>query len=345
MIETAADIASTLISEPPQEQPVGRTFAEVLNELKGCIEEGRPVVQVLRSGWSLIDDTVGGLVCGEYLGLIGGSGVGKSTLADQIVLDTLLQNSSAQGIIFALETATEMRVARLLADSCVWINESSAIIECVPIQSLLRGKLGETGVRHAIEGVERLARKAGDRLRFIDTAITDTQIAQIIVHEEPDVVLIDHLGLVVTDAGTDSATARMDDTLALLIAALRASNAAGIIVNELNKSALLTGRTDLMASRGSARFASLASTFVALSVDPPLPGARDPIVRATLLKSRFGPSHKEQLAQFFGGLAYFHWGPVQEVEYDHPSSKRRRKPVSRDGADGADSPTQEEDDG
>jgi len=179
---------------------------------------------------------------------------------------------------------------------------------------LLRGELHEPAKSRALAGLDELKRTIGPRLTFVDSVTEDTDIARIITAERPDVVLVDHLGLVTCGSQTTSETARMDESLARLIAAIREANSAAVIINEINKSALMTGQVDLAGSRGSARFASLAALYIGLECISPVPGQRDPIIVATIHKSRFGESFKAQPAAFFGGLCHFAWGRVGDVE-------------------------------
>lgn len=326
---STAEIAAAMLAEPSTRASTsGRSLSDVLDELRGAITDHRPIIKTLTCGWELIDDTVGGLVRGEYVGFVAGPGVGKSTLGDQLLLNTLLRNPELRGIILALETAAPVRAARLLAGRCVHKNSQNKLVGVVPVRALLLGELRDAGTATALRGLEDLERQIGGRLTFVDSVSDDAQIADLIASERPDVLLLDHLGLVTTGAETLSETAKMDASLSRILASIRDAGSAGILINEVSKASLATGRIDIVASRGSARFASLASLYVGLERIPGTVG-KEQMIQATIHKSRFGGSHKRQLARFHGGLAHFEWATMEDVdEQDHQDRKRGRR-VSR----------------
>lgn len=332
MTSTAAT-ANQLVAEP--RPPRGRSLAEVLVDLRDRIRNGEPIIHTLPTGWDLLDETVGGLVRGEYVGLIAAPGVGKSTLADQVVVATLLRNPDARAIIFALETSTAVRAARLVATRCVTRGHNDRLNGCAPIRALLHGELREAGKMSAVHAADELASTVGTRLHYIDNITDDLAIADVIRANRPDVLLVDHLGIVTSTSQSASETAKMDESLAVLLAAIREGNSAAIIINEMNKSGLVTGKVDLVASRGSARFASLAGLYVGIERAPFVADRRDPILVATIHKSRFGDSFKQQAATFFGGLCHFEWGPVSDVKQKAEKARKRGGSVPRKATEAA----------
>lgn len=309
------ELCETLM-QPAAPAP-GRSGHELLNDVLQITSENRPVIETLPCGWGLIDDTLGGLPRGEFLGIVGGPGVGKSMLADQVVVQSLELNPDARAMIFALETAPVVRMARLLAWASVQIDpETNAITSCCPLARILRGELRDAGKVAAQRGAARLAPTVG-RVRFVSDVIGAGDIANVIEGEQPDVVLVDHLGLVVSDAAGDNETTRFDACLGRLTEAIRRSNAAAVIINELGKTALRARQVGMAASRGSVRFASLAALFVGLmsETEPEGTSVEDPTILAQLVKSRFGVSGMEQRARFLGGLAYFCWGGAELCKF------------------------------
>lgn len=307
-----SELCEALLQPAP---PVpGRSGSELLNDVLRIASENRPIIDTLACGWDLIDGSLGGLPRGEFLGIVGGPGVGKSMLADQLVIRSLELNPDARAMIFALETAPVVRMARLLAWASVEIDPTTnAVTSCCPLTPILRGELRDAGKVAAQRGADRLAPAVG-RVRFVSDVIGAADIANVIEGEQPDVVLVDHLGLVVSDAAGENETTRFDACLGRLVEAIRRAKTAGIIINELAKTALREKRIDMAASRGSARFASLSAMFVGIVPDDDLVTGEDPVILAQLVKSRFGVSGMEQRARFLGGLAYFCWGGVERCK-------------------------------
>lgn len=308
----AGKAAGNVVPEP---EARGQTLAEALGELVGHAERGEPIVETLPCGLDLLDETAGGLVRGEFCGLVAAPGLGKSTIADLLVLNALRRRPGAVGLIFNLETSTAIRTARLVAGSAVKLNADGAIDSCIPLGPLLRGKLD--AVDRLRDAAERMAGDVGVRLIFVDDASGAVEIADLIESESPDVVVIDHLGLVQAEGG--SATEQTDNALSALHAALRKVNAAGLLIAEVNKLALAAEAIDLSGIRGSARFASLAGQMITIAREDN-DESRDPVLVLRLLKSRHGPQYVEQRAQFFGGLGYVHFVPGIE-----PILKPKRK--------------------
>ena len=315
---TTGTLAQELITDPVP--ACGCSLSEVLGEFTNRIENNQPIIETLPCGWALLDETVGGLVRGEFCGVIGTPGTGKSTLCDLLVVQTLQRNPEAKAIIFAIETAMIVRAARLVASLSVEFsdrldeNDNPKVAACSPIGAMLRGTI--TQKDHALETARRMIAAFGDRLRFIDDVYDASTIAAIIDAERADVVLIDHLGLVVSESSSASEVNRFDESIGRIAAALRRVNSAGIIINECGKAALGAGRIGLAASRGSARFGSLAAMFVGLDQLPPEEGEKDPVVVALLDKNRFGLKNQQQPARFMGGLSYFNWGKVEPVRQE-----------------------------
>ncbi|MBK9120319.1 MAG: hypothetical protein IPM18_12070 [Phycisphaerales bacterium] len=93
--EQAAELQRLLADAAPRR--AGSSFADVLGELLNAAEAGRPVVKTLATGCELLDES-GGLACGEYLGLVGSPGVGKTLLADALTLGVLRADADATAV-------------------------------------------------------------------------------------------------------------------------------------------------------------------------------------------------------------------------------------------------------
>ncbi|MFH1417077.1 MAG: hypothetical protein ABII12_02160 [Planctomycetota bacterium] len=315
---SAAEIAETLVADEPA-PTAGVTLTAALADVANCAEAGRAIIEVLPSGLELLDETAGGLVRGEYLALIGSPGCGKSLLADRIVLGALRLNTSASAIVVNLETATPVRVARLVAGHAVCFGPMNKITQCVPLGPLLRGELEEAGKRLVRQTVDALSTELGERLLFIDNVTDAAGLAGLIQTHRPDLFVLDHCGLVnFSDVAGSSATEQTDVVLRIIGAALRETNTAGLLINEVSKAGLTTGTADASAVRGSARLASLAGQLIGIVRDAEKTGD-DPALLLQLWKNRHGRVLVQQQATLLGGLAYLSTGSVSAI----PTKQRK----------------------
>jgi len=306
---STTELARTLLTDEPQSP--GCTFAEAAGKLIERIDAGTPIIDTLPTTWALLDETTGGLTRGEFCGIVAAPGMGKSTLADQLIVNTLLANPGTRALICNLETSVPIRVARLVAGRAVELGTANKIVRCVPLGPLLRGELLQASRERTKAVAAELAAAVGDRLRFVDDQYNAEGIARLIQTETPDLVCIDHTGLL-NMAGGGSAVERFDEALHTVTTAIREVNAAGVFIAELNKAALSSGTPDFAAVRGSARFASLAGQLVRLLQTND--GQDDPLLTAVLRKNRHGRGLVQQNARFFGGLGYLHWiGAVEPI--------------------------------
>ncbi|MFH1417680.1 MAG: hypothetical protein ABII12_05260 [Planctomycetota bacterium] len=309
---SAAEIAETFVADEPV-RPTGVTLSAALADVTERSERGEPIIETLPCGLELLDETTDGLVRGEYLALVGSPGCGKSLLADRIILGALRLNTSATAIITNLETATAVRVARLVAGHAVRIGPMNEITQCVPLGPLLRGELEQAGRRLVRQTADALSAELGDRLRFVDNVTDAGRLADLIQTHRPALFVLDHLGLVdFSGVGGSSATEQTDAVLRIIGAALRETNAAGLLINEVSKAGLTAGTADASAVRGSARLASLAGQLVGIVRDAEKTGD-DPGLLLQLWKNRHGRVLMQQSATLFGGLAYLHTGSVSTI--------------------------------
>ncbi len=304
----------------------GTTFAAALDGLIDAVHDARPLVVTLPVNVPLIDDSCGGLVRGEYLGLAAGPGVGKSTFADMLVVNALSRDRTISGLVFNLETSTAVRTARILCGRAVRLSEHNAITRYIPLGRVLRGELEPSFSDTLDETAAELRDAIGDRLTFIDNVSDAAAIARIIRERRPDVVLVDHIGLV-RCAGDGSVVEQFDRALAELQSALHETNAAGILINEISKVGLALGTADLSAVRGSARFASLAGMFLGMArvTDDEADGTgddRDPRLTIQIFKARHGRAFTQCKARLFGGCAYLY---LDEVEAIRPAKRGKGK--------------------
>lgn len=323
----ASDLARDLMDGTPEGAvPCGVSVDDALRDLVGRMERGEPVIQTLRTGIALFDETSGGLVRGEYAGLAAGPGVGKSLLADRVTLGVLRQHPEAKALIFNLETATLVRVARLLCGAAVRIDDMNAIAACLPLGPLLRGELEPGGITYARECARTFTAEIGGRLRFMDNVCNACEIASTIRTARPEVVVVDHFGLVTADwlGSSASAVDRLDQGLHEVYAALRDVNAAGILIAELTKSALVSGTADIGSIRGSARFASLAGQQLTMLRTHAEEGG-DQHLRIELHKNRHGRPMVAQQATLYGGLGYLHFGSTAPLMAKARRQNSRKK--------------------
>lgn len=293
--------------EPIVHESHGVSLAKSIRRIDKRIRANQAIIETIPTGLALLDQTTGGLVRGEYLGIVAAPGVGKSTIADSIVVSALQQNDQAKAIIFNLETSTPVRTARIIAGQCVKLESNGTICKCVEVTSLLRGTLEVSEKSWIRKRATQLESQIGPRLHFIDDYYDGTTIAEIISIEKPDIVLIDHLGLVGMNAGlAGSMVDHFDSALNLISTELKGANAAGILINEVSKLGLNTGASDLAAVRGSARFASLAGAFVGINR---VAQAADHMqkLNVQLHKNRHGRGGVQQSVTLYGELSYLVW--------------------------------------
>lgn len=310
----AADLARDFCKDDTVGSPTGVGVDDALASLLERVGQNKPVIETLATGIAVFDETTGGLVRGDYAGMAAGPGTGKSLFADKVVLGALNNNPEAKAVIFNLETATPVRVARLLCGAAVRIDESNAIARYISLSQLLRGRLPTPSIEYAREVGVQLRTKLRGRLRFIDNLFDAQEIADAIRSEQADIVVVDHFGLVTADwlGSSASAVERFDRGLHEVYTALRDADAAGILIAEVTKSALVTGATDLGSIRGSARFASLAGQQLTISrVSTSEQG--DQIIQIELHKNRHGQPMVCQTATLYGGLGYLHFGEVSPL--------------------------------
>jgi predicted ATP-dependent serine protease len=250
---TAANISAQLLDDTPVKGRV-LTLAEALADLLNRIEANEPTIETIPCGVELIDGTTGGLVRGEYLGITAGPGIGKSTMADSMILGALRRDPGASGLIVALETSVLIRCARLLGSCGVRIGAQNVIAQCLPVAAMLRGKLSDQSKPYARQVAEEMTTEIGTRLAFVDDVRNAADIAAMICERRPDLVLVDHLGLVEAEQYVGSSSVdRFDAALHAIADAIREVNAAGILIAEVSKAGLIAGAADLSAVRGSAR--------------------------------------------------------------------------------------------
>ncbi len=313
---SAAEIAETLITDEPA-RPTGVTLTAALVDVAERAERGEPIIETLPCGLELLDETTGGLVRGEYLGLVGSPGCGKSLLVDRLALGVLRRNAETTALVVNLETATPVRAARLVAGHAVRIGAANEITQCVPLGPLLRGELKPKCRQLVRETAMSLANELGERLRFVDNATDAVDIVGLLQEHRPDVFVLDHWGLVnLGGAAGSSATEQTDAVLHIIGAALREVNAAGVLINETSKAGLMTRTADVSAVRGSARFASLAGQYVGIARDAEKAGG-DPALWLQLWKNRHGRPLMQQSATLFGGLGYLCAGSVEAIPLKH----------------------------
>lgn len=303
--------------------PECRSLDDVLNDVLEYTEAGRPLIETLRTGLVLLDESMGGLVRGEFLGIAAAPGLGKTMLADKMTLGVLRNHPDATAIIFNLETATVIRVARLVCGEAVTIGEENQIDECIPLGGMLRGELSDTGKSRARAAAHRMQTEFSDRLVFVDSEYCARSIATVIRAKRPSVVVVDHLGIIVASwLQGGSAVDQFDSALHTLNDAIREVDAAGIFIAELTKQALSAGITDLSSVRGSARFASLAGTLLTMRTDDDDQSGNDPVLRLELLKARHGRSRVYEGATLFGGLG--HMSFTGQIDRIQPKQRRAK---------------------
>lgn len=305
------------------------SLAAALNNNLGRIRDDRPTIEAMPSGIALLDRNTGGLVRGEYVGVIGGPGVGKSTIADAILLSALRDNDGTTGLIIALETSIPVRCARLLAGESATLSESDPthrkIEECVRLSAILDGTLSPREKQLAERVSVTLTDQVGNRLIFVDGIHDATDISEAIIDLKPDFVVVDHLGLVCADRMQGSSSLdRFDSALNAVARAVRHANSCAILIAEVSKQGLLDSSVDLSAVRGSARFASLAGQMIGIRRENQQSGDVIRLV-VQLHKNRHGRSMMQCKAILHGGISHVVWGELSEIRLEVGSGYRRNR--------------------
>lgn len=321
----AADIAALLLADPPATTAVADGDAEptslscALGDLLSRARESKPIVDCIETGIPLLDDAAF-LVRGEYAALIGAPGVGKSLLADSVVVSALRRNPELRAIVVALETSILTRVARLLCGASI-TQSATGDINGVPLTPLVRGSLREAGL-HRLEAVaSRMLQDIGDRLTFTDSTYNANEIALLIRKHAPDIVVVDHAGLMRADGAT--ATEQLDTAIHIFYEALRETGAAGLLLAELSKDSLKSGEIDCGSVRGTARLASLAACLIGIGRDDDtiVTDGQGVSLTVQIAKARHGIARVQQAAQLWGGLGYIELhGPIERIV----KTKRKR---------------------
>lgn len=317
-MNTVKSIASDLLGNSPA-APSVITLSEAMDELMDHVESDTPTIQTIPCGVDLIDETTGGLVRGEYVGMIAAPGLGKSTIGDAIAAGCLKRDSNIRGLVFALETAVTTRAARLLGCESVRFGPSGSIEKWLSVGRILRGGLTADQKLHCREVVNSLRADLSRRLQFVDSCFQAAEIAGAIRAIRPDVVLIDHMGLVESDNlhnGTN--VDRFDESLHVIVKSLRDVNAAGILIAEVSKLGLVNRSAGPEAVRGSARFGSLAGAMMSIDRDEStssLGSEQDQFItlNVQIWKNRHGVPYQQQRAKLFGDLAYVCWGKLERM--------------------------------
>ena len=305
--------------------PEVRSLDAVLGDVLEYVESGRPLVKTLRTGLVLLDESMGGMVCGEFLGIAAAPGLGKTMLADRMTLGTLRNQPDATAVVFNLETATAIRVARLVCGEAITLGPQNQIDECIPLGAILRGELNDTGKARVRATGDRMKAEFGDRLAFVDSEYCARSIAAVIRARRPSIAVVDHCGLVVASWLHGGSTVdQFDAVLHALNDAIREVDAAGVFIAELTKQSLSAGVADLGSVRGSARFASLAGALLTIRTDDDDQAGDDPVLRLEVHKARRGQSRVFEGATLFGGLG--HMSLSGHVERIHPKRRQGQHP-------------------
>lgn len=307
-------------SEPHQKEEGSThsvTLEDAMRDLLDRIDSDKPTVDAVPTGVALLDETSGGLVRGEYIGVIGGPGIGKSTICDSIVLNALRSNSATTGLIIALETSVLVRCARLLAGTTLQLQsdgQSERVKAYVSLCDILHGSLSPEAKALARESAEPLIDDVGSRLSFVDDLNDAADIAARIASEHPDFVIIDHLGLVcMGGANGASPLDRFDAALGMVANAIREAKSCAILIAEVSKQGLEQSSVDMSAVRGSARFASLAGQMLGIKQDGVRQNGQTPLL-VQLHKNRHGQGMKQQSAVLYGDMGHVRWLKTSDIE-------------------------------
>lgn len=141
---------------------------------------------VVRTMFGPLDRRLGGGLAVGLTGIAAKPGVGKSALACQLTLGTLLADRQARGVWFRGEMTNSLLAAKKVA---IW----SAIRGTAVQPATFRDCLRRTKAARAVAA--DMANTLGDRLVVVDPPLTPERIEQEIARVRPQLAVIDYLQL------------------------------------------------------------------------------------------------------------------------------------------------------
>lgn len=179
---------------------------------------------MVKTGYKNIDDLIGGLQGGNYMVLAGSTGMGKTAMALNLVLNVLKQGKEV--LLFSLEMTAEELLSRIIAN----------IME-IPAAALRNRCLLKKDLGRYINFISSEKFKQLENLLKIPTTnnLNISKIEQIVRKSQADIVFIDYLGLIRSDNQRQSTYEQISDISRRLKLLAIETNKPFVVLHQLNR--------------------------------------------------------------------------------------------------------------
>lgn len=180
--------------------------------------------RMVKTGYFGIDSLIGGLQGGNYLILAGSTGMGKTAMALNLVINILNQNKEV--LLFSLEMTPEELLSRIISN-----------IKDIPAQDLRNRHLKKSDLDKYIEYIGSDDFKRIENLLKIPTTnnLNIGKIEQIVRKSKADIVFIDYLGLIRSDNLKQSTYDQVSDISRRLKLLAIETNKPFVVLHQLNR--------------------------------------------------------------------------------------------------------------
>jgi replicative DNA helicase len=179
---------------------------------------------MVKTGYNNIDGLIGGLQGGNYLILAGSTGMGKTAMALNLVINVLKQKKEV--LLFSLEMTTEELLSRIISN----------IME-IPAANLRNRNLSEREMDKYVKFIDSDTFKELENLLKIPTTnnLNIGKIEQIVRKSKADIVFIDYLGLIRADNQRQSTYEQISDISRRLKLLAIETNKPFVVLHQLNR--------------------------------------------------------------------------------------------------------------
>lgn len=187
-------------------------------------EYDRKSERMIKTGYHNIDALIGGLQGGNYLILAGSTGMGKTAMALNLVINILNQNKEV--LLFSLEMTPEELLSRIISN-----------IKDIPAQDLRNRQLKGSDMDKYVKYIGSPEFKQMENLLKIPTTnnLNIAKIEAIVRKSKADVVVIDYLGLIRSDNIKQSTYEQVSDVSRRLKLLAIETGKPFIVLHQLNR--------------------------------------------------------------------------------------------------------------
>lgn len=179
---------------------------------------------MVKTGYKGIDYLIGGLQGGNYMILAGSTGMGKTAMALNLVINVLNQNKKV--LLFSLEMTTEELLSRIIAN-----------LMDIPAAGLRNRQLSENEMNKYINFISSNEFKRIESLLKIPVTnnLNISKIEQIVRKSQADIVFIDYLGLIRSDNQRQTTYEQISDISRRLKLLAIETNKPFVVLHQLNR--------------------------------------------------------------------------------------------------------------